>query len=303
MRPRRLDLRGLFAVSCAVALSWVPGAARGASGASPALLGSARSAGLGAAAAVDGGIAGMQDNVAVLATQRGWAVSGTYLAWLEGTEVGVLTACAPTPAGTAALSVGGFTAGRVDIAEDGVPVRTVDAQRDVLVTAAFAREVVSGVEAGVAGNWCRSALAESWVSTAFSLDAGVRLVTADGKLALGGAVANAAGTRVRYAEESRALPRSVTAGAAWRPVRNRALVLLIAVDYVTAGGEADAQRAGVEAELMRTISLRAGVRRGGETTDFSAGLGARWNRVQFDYAVASPARLGAVSRATLTVSL
>jgi hypothetical protein len=289
-----------LALIAAVAAS-APAAGRGAS--TLALLGSARSAALGAGAAAGGGIAGMQDNAASLASQTGPAVAGTYLAWIEGARVGQLTACTPTPAGPVALSVGGFTAGRVDVAEDDGRVRTVDAQQDTVVTAAIARTVASGFEAGVACTWFRSTLAESWVASASSVDLGVRLVTVDGALALGGAVANAVGTPLRYAEEAQALPRSVTVGAAWRPAQGRPVGVLLAVDYVAAAGEPDAQRAGVEAEFAHILALRAGVRRLGAMTSLSAGLGGRWGRVQFDYAVASPSRLGTASRATLTVAL
>ncbi|MEK7474546.1 MAG: hypothetical protein AAB152_02825 [Candidatus Coatesbacteria bacterium] len=301
MIPRTVGGRG-FALALAVALAaGAPAAGRGAS--TQALLGSARSAGLGADAAAGGGIAGLQGNPAALASQTGWAAAGTYLSWLEGARIGQLTACAPTPAGPVALSIGSFTAGSVDVVEDSGAVRTVNAQQDTVVTATLARSIVPGFEAGVAGTWYRSVLAETWVASAASVGLGARFVTADGALSLGGVVANAVGTPLRYAGQPQALPRTVTAGAAWRPVRSRLVGLLLAVDYVAAPGDADAQRLGVEAEFVRLLALRAGVTRGGGVASVSAGLGARWGRVQFDYAVASPSRLGTASRATVTVAL
>ena len=281
-RAAVLALAGVLMASSA-------GVGRAAAGDTIALLGSARSSALSAGVATGGGIDGMQDNISSLATQEGWAVSGTYLAWLAGARVGQLDAAAPTPVGVVGLSFGGFTAGRVDVVEDSGPARTVEAQRDLVASAGFARSLLLGIEAGIAYRWYRSTLAETWVATASAVDAGARFTSTDGDLTLGASVTNAVATSLRYADERR--------------VRTRALDLMLAVDYIAAGGGADAQCAGVEARLVRILALRAGVRKGGDTTSLSAGIGATWRHVQFDYAVASPAKLGTVSRATMTVGL
>jgi hypothetical protein len=289
------------AVLAVLSVCAVPAPVFGTAGDTLALLGSARSAAIAADVAAGGGIVGMQTNVASLASQEGWAVSGTWLAWLEGARVGQLSVSAPTAAGVVGLSFGGVSAGRVDVVEDAGPVRTVDAQQDTVVAAGLARRVGAGFEAGIACKWYRSALAESWVATASALDAGARFTSAGGDMSMGLAVGNAVATRLNYADERRVLPRAVAAGVAWRPVRTAGLGVLLAAEHLELADAPAANCAGVELELAKTLALRGGVRRGGGVSALSAGIGAAWKRMRFDYAVASPARLGTVSRATMTM--
>lgn len=267
-----------------------------------ALLGSARSAALTADTADGGAISGLGLNPAALAGQRRVAAAGTALAGLAGARVGQVTLAAPVRVGTVAVAVGGFDAGQVEMTDGSGATRTVAAQRDTVATAAFGRALAAGVEAGVAVTSFRSALAETYRARTWSVDLGARWKSRDGAMALGLAVARI-GRGLAYADERVALPRTVRAGAAWRPVRRAGVGLLVAADYATAAAGPDALSAGAELTGLGVLAIRAGVTSSAGVATPGAGLGLTLGRMQFDYALTAPARLAPVSRATLTVTL
>ncbi len=266
------------------------------------LMGSARSAALAADTAAGEGVSGLAVNPAALAGQQRPAGAGTMVGGLGGARVGQVAAAVPTPAGTLAFGLGAADAGDIELDDASGNSRTVPAQRDVLATVGFGRRLAAGVEAGVAVTSYRSTLAGTYSARTVAGDAGIRWTSGDGAVALGLVLARY-GRGLAYAGERVALARTTRLGAAWRPVQGRALAVVLATDYGAAAFGPDTLGAGAELVGLGVLALRAGVSVLGGVATAGAGMGLALGRLRFDYALAAPARVAPVSRATLTVAL
>lgn len=268
-----------------------------------ALMGSARAAGLGGGAvAAARGQEGLGANPAALAAVDRPAVGGTWMRGDAGLTVGRLGAVLPGRVAALGVALGGLSAGSVETVDGAGAVRSVEAQRDVTVSAGLARALGAGIAAGVSAGWYRSALAETWHATARSVDAGVRWESADGRIAAGAAWLNA-GDRLRYVDEGAALPTRATAGGAWRIAAGRRAGVLIAADMTFRSVGRRGAGVGAELDLFGRLQLRAGLRQDDTIVSRSAGVGLRAGALRCDLAIASTGAGAPASRASVEVVL
>jgi len=262
----------------------------------------ARPAALSAFTAVGSGISGMSFNPAALASQKSPAVSGTYLDWIEDSRVGELRVALPCPVGcpvgALGASFGAFQAGDIEVEEESGLVDKKPAQDDYLVSLGFGSGLPMGVSLGGAVKWYRSTLLSQFTDSTVLADAGMMWRSPGRDLALGVALKNM-GRGLKYLDTRVPFHSVLTAGVSWNVFSLESLLAVADISF-----SRDEQRfvsGGVEWELFRMLALRCGTLSSEYMQTVSGGVGLRYGKIQFDYAMVIPKGLAHTSRASLTL--
>ncbi len=274
-----------------------------AAGSVVANLSSARPAALVAGTAGEDSLAGLTGNPARIAGLHGLSVAGTYFRLLEDSKAEQVEAALAVPFGVAGISLGLFDAGSMRLVEGDQETASVNAQRDTLLSGAFAGTLMKDVSGGVAFRWFHSVILEEYSVQTVACDAGLRWRPAGGPVTLG-CVSFGNSPGVRYESGTVRMERGYTLGAS--------MDVLSGKDW---GGcaYADAQISdvprkteylvGAEARLIGVLMARAGLRAADRITARSFGVGARMDIYQVDFAAVVPEGFPATTGATLTVGL
>lgn len=262
----------------------------------------ARPAALSAFAAVGCGISGMSFNPAALASQKAPAVSGTYLDWIEDSRVGEIRVALPCrescPVSALGASFGAFEAGDIEVEEESGVVDKKSAQDDYLVSLGFGSTLPMGVSLGGAVKWYRSTLLSEFTDSTVLADAGMMWHSSGGDLALGVALKNI-GRGLKYLDTRVPFHSVLTTGVAWKVFSLESFLAVADISF-----SRDGQRfvsGGVEWELFRMLALRCGTLSSEYMQTLSGGVGLRYGKLQFDYAIVIPKGLVNTSRASLTL--
>lgn len=212
--------------------------------------------------------------------------------------------------GTVAGSITVLNVGKFDAFDaSGQPAGSVDAN-DMVVALSGGRLLMNNrrfgnqLGIGVTAKYLRERL-DTVTASAWAADAGVFYAPGQywGDWGDGwrfGATLRNLGTRLRFDEESFALPRSLVVGSSWTGLWMGEM-LTFALDGEEPYAGKRALHAGIELWTLRLLVLRAGY-----TTDPDAGnglrlgIGLRFKTLQFDYAFAGAGALGDAHRIGIT---
>lgn len=177
------------------------------------------------------------------------------------------------------LSVGYYDGGDVEV-PDGASVRTVNAQRDLVLSAGAGRRF-GRFSAGLAAKYFSSELAETDKAAAVAGDAGVNYQLTS-RVHLGAGVQNI-GTPLKYSESEEPLPRIARLGAAVSisPLGTKSLLLLDAPYYMNQ--EKFFPAVGFET-VLGPLALRAGYKTILDDELISLGAGFQIGATDLSYA-------------------
>jgi len=241
---------------------------------------SARAAALGEAfSAFSNDISAFAYNPASLNSLHSGHASILYQQGFEDESFGQLLLGSPVPKGSLGLSVGIFNGGEIELF-DGVSKRTVTAQRDMILSLGFARNV-GRASIGLTGKYISSELGEIAKANAFAGDIGLQIPLLK-RLRIGAALQNI-GTQLKFATEGDELPRIARLGMEVSLFSGeRSTSLLMDAPYFM--NEAEIRPAlGIETHFG-PLSFRAGYKTQNELEGFSFGTGFLISQASMDYA-------------------
>jgi len=217
-------------------------------GARPAALGEAFSA-------VTNDLSAFGYNPASLKSLERGQASFMYQKGMAEDSYGQFSIGGPLKRSGLGLSVGYYDAGSMDLVEeDGGTSRTVTAQKDLLVSLGYAREM-GGITYGLTGKYIQSKLIDKYSATAYAMDFGAQMALG-GRLNIGAAVQNL-GTQMKFVEEGDSLPRIYRAGASLMLIPGSyATTLLVDMPYHAVEGQL-LPAAGLEVKPVSYTHLRA----------------------------------------------
>jgi hypothetical protein len=244
------------------------------------------------------------------ASARAKALAGAYTgisddAWAIFYNVGGLTQLhndevsffyAPQLFGLSELSTGiGAAAFRTSFGTIGFGVRKYgyDLYREISGTLSYATNV-SGISAGVSINYQTVSISRYGSAHTISIDIGT-LVPISQHIRWGVSAKNINAATIGGAREK--LPQTFAAGVLYSPLTD----LFLSVDFNTETGFDPSTRFGFEYNIIDAIALRAGYTE--VPSEITGGLGVRYSRFRFDYAVVSHQDLGWTHEVSITIEL
>jgi len=202
----------------------------------------------------------------------------------------------PVPKGGMGCSVAYYQGGQFDYA-DGVVRKDVTAQKDLIVSLGYGRQIGS-FEAGVTGKYLSSELVETYKADAYAFDFGM-VSPLTPQLRLGASLQNI-GTELKYISDGDPLPRTARLSLSYLLwVKKQALNLLLDAPYRMNEHRLD-KSVGLET-AVGPMALRMGYRSGIDFGEVTAGLGLTFGQASLDYAFGMVEDLGSKHR--ISVSL
>jgi hypothetical protein len=249
--------------------------------------------------------ASMHYNPALLLDGTAASAGVTYNAWMSDVTYNHLGIAVPFESWALGLTLGLSSVDNIEVRQvPGEPVGTFDAKYFEVGLGGAVR-ISDAVRVGLTAKYLFEKLYTNDAGGyAFDLGATWRPV-AEGtfsRLMTGVALANA-GHMSPLNEESTVLPLSLRYGASWSlPVEAlRGEAVFAAEGYSLLEESATHVNLGVEAHYAGAIFARVGYQTGWDVRGFTAGLGAAWRTVRFDYAY-SPFSDGFAAGHTVTLS-
>ena len=238
-------------------------------------------------------------NPAGLASLERTQVHLMHNEWISSVRQEFVGLAHPTPLGTFAVGVTGLTMDDMERREElpsSEPLGHFSAF-DIAVHGGFGRQILEGLDAGIAIKWVYSRLDEE-NAKGFLVDLGIRHEAVIPGLTMAASLLHF-GSKFSYVAEEFDAPRTIKLGAAWRaPFTPEDSDLHLAYDLLLLSDsdtESDADlgaskalnarhHLGAEYDFRRLAALRLGYKLGYDSQSFSFGAGLRWHQFQFDYA-------------------
>jgi hypothetical protein len=215
------------------------------------------------------------------------------------------------PSTRSALAAGliAYDGGSMELNDNRGNARTVRAQRDVVAVAGYGRRLQGGWYGGYPGInllWLRrvslgadikvlrSNFAEEVSATAAAVDLGA--LGRFGRFSAGISIQNL-GTALRYDGEKTPLPFTIRSGVSYEMK-----IGTIAADIDRRNGGNIDKRLGLDYRLG-SLALRAGYAAGDGLNSASLGLGCRWSKFRFDYAIRFLGDIGQFHLATFSMKV
>lgn len=224
-------------------------------------------------------------NAAGLAGVRSTQITVMHNEWIQDFRQEFAAVGAPLGKGTLGFAFSGFYTSEPLEGRDDVGNPTGDVGfNDITMTAAYARPLAAGLDAGLAVRYLREMIADIDATT-FAVDLGARYRVRATGLSFGAAIQNLGGDPT-LDQESFQLPMTFRAGAAF----SHALSSLhstgtISTEVRKARAEDARFHVGGELSYRDRLALRAGGKFGYDAEDVSFGIGVMQSRLRFDYAL------------------
>jgi len=233
--------------------------------------------------AVSDDVTAIAYNPAAVATLTRGQASFLLESGLIGDRDGHLTVGMPNASRTGGfgLSVGYYNAGNIDLVNDNGTTSSVKAQEDMSAKLAYAHQW-NNISFGLAGTYLHSTLAGIYTATAFSGDIGL-LARVSSRLSIGASALNY-GTQLKYISEGDTLPETLRVGGSFLLLPGRSMSTSLLLDGSYMNNEKQfAPGVGLET-LIGPLAVRAGFRKLGDSSQFSAGAGFALGSTSIDYA-------------------
>jgi hypothetical protein len=236
-----------------------------------------------------GQVTGLQAN----ATYQAGLADSTYEQLLATYQVESL--------GTVGLGVSLLQAGIVELDNPDGSLHEVQAQSDLVVSAGFGAHLTPSLGLGLTLKVLHSTLAEEVSAMAVAADLGA-LLAVDEQLTVGLALQNV-GTELKYQEAGDPLPLTARLGAGYHIALAEDHAGLLAVDLVKPNDQDFSVHVGAEYWYDGFLALRLGYKAGYDLEGLTAGFGAHYQFLQFDYAFGLAQELNNTHKVSLSLIL
>ena len=203
--------------------------------------------------------------------------------------------------GSLGIGIESFSAGTMEVNYLNGDSKSVNAQTDYIINAAYGVHLKGGLSAGADLKYLNSKLAEAESANAVALDlGGLYNLPQMKEVTLGLALQNMGGG-IKYIDEKDPLPFTVRVGAAYQTqLQNN--IFTISGDLNKPKELSARFNLGAECLYNQVIALRAGYKFGYDVDSFTAGFGVKINRYRLDYAFAPKGDLGDTHRLSLGIT-
>ncbi|MEW6516115.1 MAG: PorV/PorQ family protein [candidate division FCPU426 bacterium] len=237
-----------------------------------------------------------------LSQVTGLQANATYQAGLaESAYEQILASYCLNNLGTISLGLSLLQGGMVDLDNPDGTLKQVQSQSDVAFSAGFGANLTPALGLGLAVKMLNSTLAEEVSAMAVAADLGA-LLTINEQLTVGVVLQNA-GTEIKYQEEGDPLPLTARLGAGYQVDLAEDHAGLLAVDLVKANDQDFSLNLGAEYWYAGFLALRLGYKTGSDLEGLTAGFGAHYQFLQFDYAFGLAQELSNTHKVSLSLIL
>ncbi len=228
-------------------------------------------------------LAGWPYNPGTLGTLTAPQISGTFSRGLAADRLSIVSYGHPTRLGTFAGAIAYYNGGKEELAASDGSLYSVQLQRDVLGSISYANHV-GVLNLGASGKFIRSELAEAASANAFAADFGAVVKFPSSNFSIGVALRNL-GQRLRFLEESDALPLEVRCGGSYLwPLDGGRSDLLLSADVPYAVNEKEfTGKVGAEYSWHHNFVFAAGYHINSGALGATFGFGLLLEQVAFTY--------------------
>ena len=204
----------------------------------------------------------------------------------------------PMKSGSLGLAVGYYNAGSMDLTDENLNTRTVNAQTDLTVSLGYARKI-GNTSAGLTVKYLSSKLIEQYEAKAYAADLGIQSELTS-RLGIGVAIQNL-GNKVTYLSEGDSLPRIYRAGMSYMLIPGAHMTTLLLDAPYHANEKQLRPAAGLEVKLG-PLAVRGGYKKtAGLQNEFTVGAGFLMGGSAIDYSFGMVDQLSAEHRVSVSM--